>query len=96
MKRDLKSMRANPGAPDPRMVEQARQATDAQTVAQVQDVMNRYSGKSEAELLQELQGFRQSGAINDAVLNDVAQKIAPMLNPAQRQKLDGLIRQLRQ
>lgn len=56
----------------------------------VQNLVDAYSGKSEQELLQALQGM---SAEERAAMRSFARELAPMLNDAQKRKLDALLRQ---
>lgn len=56
----------------------------------VQNLVDAYSGKSEQELLQALQGM---SAEERAAMRTFAAELAPMLNDAQKRRLDALLRQ---
>ncbi len=56
----------------------------------VQNLVDAYSGKSEQELLQALQGM---SAEERAAMRTFARELAPMLNDAQKRRLDALLRQ---
>ena len=58
--------------------------------------MNYYGGKSEGELMEELMHGKSSGMIDEAKLNDVAARIAPMLTPEQLSRLSAVMERLRQ
>lgn len=65
---------------------------------QLDDLMNqakKYEGKSESELLNELVSNYKKGALSDEELEKFASQAGPMLNPAQRQKLQSIIRRIR-
>lgn len=95
MKRTLRGCKAgNPSVPN--LDELARQAQnlDPSQLHDVQSVVERYQGKSEQELFAELRAARENGVINPAELNGVAQKLAPMLTPDQKQRLFQVIQRL--
>ena len=85
MKRDLRSTKPAP-LPD----------VDPQAFAEAQNAVDHYSSMNEAQLMQELQGFRESGAMNDAALNSMASQISPLLTPEQQTRLSALLSQLKQ
>jgi len=93
MKRTLKGSRQ----PFPNMenMKNAVQNADPDMMNNVQDAINKYGSKSEGELMGELINAKQSGLIDPNELAGVAQKIAPMLNEEQRQRLDSVLRQLK-
>ena len=59
-----------------------------------ENVLHQYGGKSESELINELQSLRQAGRLNTQSLYDMANTIAPMLNPEQLQRLWQVIQEL--
>lgn len=61
---------------------------------EIQNIVERYSGKSESELMNELRSARQKGAIDANELAKVAQRLAPMLTPEQQQRLLQVMSQL--
>ncbi|MBQ9833183.1 MAG: hypothetical protein IJO48_05555 [Clostridia bacterium] len=83
MKRDLKSFMRGEGA-----------KLDESAMNNAQDAMNKYSGKSDDELMRELNTLKENGTINNAALQNMASTISPMLNAQQKQKLEALIKQL--
>ncbi len=85
MKRDLKSMKKGTATPSN---EQALGAEPS-----VQHLLDRYSGKSEQELIAALQGM--SGE-ERSDMRQFASELAPMLSKSQRQKLAALLRMLDQ
>ena len=68
---------------------------DQRTMGNIQDAVNRYSTKSEGELLSELKNAQAAGAFNANDLADVARKISPMLSPEQQKKLFSVMQQLK-
>ena len=98
MKRDLRgSKKQNASQPPPQQYAEIAQNvmnSNPEAFGNVQNIVNHYGGKSEAELLGELKGFRESGIMDPAALQSVAQKIAPMLTPEQQQRLFGVMQQL--
>ena len=69
---------------------------DKRTQNNVNELVDRYSTKSSAELMNELRAGKQSGMINDAMIRSAAEKMAPMLSGEQRARLDDILRQLGQ
>lgn len=85
MKRDLKSMKKGTATP-----------SDAQSSGMdpsVQRLLNRYSGKSEQELIAALQGMSSEERSD---MRQFASELAPMLSRSQQQKLANLLRMLDQ
>ena len=68
---------------------------DAGTMQNVQQLVDRYSGKSDDELMGELKSCKQMGLINDDELSSVVSRISPMLNSSQLERLSGIMRQLK-
>lgn len=65
---------------------------------QMDDLVNqakKYEGKSESELINELVDNYKKGALSDTELEKFANQAGPMLNPAQRQKLQSILRRIR-
>lgn len=93
MKRTLRGCKSS-GRPD--LDELARQAQnlDPSQLQDVQHVVEQYKGKSEQELFAELRAARENGVIDPAELNGVAQKLAPMLTPDQKQRLFQVMQRL--
>ncbi len=93
MKRTLRGCKSS-GLPD--LDELARQAQnlDPSQLQDVQQVVEQYKGKSEQELFAELRAARENGVIDPAELNGVAQKLAPMLTPDQKQRLFQVMQRL--
>lgn len=68
---------------------------DKDKVDDVKKIYNQYAGKDESELRQKLfemakQG-REDGSLNDEVIDNMAKRIAPMLDGEKRQKLNSFI-----
>ena len=61
----------------------------------IQDAVNKYSSKSNSELMDELKGFKKSGMMDDAKLSEIAKKLAPMLNPQQLARLKTVMDDLK-
>ena len=76
-------------------IRKAAASLDQGTLGNIQDAVNHYSGKSDSELLSELKNARNGGAFNAAELENVAQRIAPMLSPEQQQRLFSVMQQLK-
>lgn len=103
MKRDLRSMGNKNEMPpisqqmppiSQQEIENASQNIDPATLNNVQSVLNQYGDKSEADLMNDLKGFQQAGVMDNAALYDMAQKISPMLNIQQQQKLYVVMQEL--
>ena len=64
----------------------------------VEGLIDRFSGKSEAELMRELKqatsAQKAEGRFDELQLKQGIQAIAPMLNAEQRRRLDDIIKQL--
>lgn len=75
-------------------MKKAAEQIDPNMLGNVQNVVDKYGNKSEAELMQELAAAKQSGLIDPAALASVAGRIAPMLNPEQQQRLQSVLKQL--
>ena len=95
MKRDLFTFKGSNGAATQESRADLPQGADARFVEDAQKAVEHYSNMSENELMQELQDFRSSGAMNDNALEEMRRSIAPVLNATQQQKLNALIRQLK-
>ncbi len=78
------------------MAQNAMNAADAQQIKSMEEAMNYYGGKSEGELMEELMRGKNSGMIDEAKLNEVAARIAPMLTPEQLSRLSAVMDRLRQ
>lgn len=68
---------------------------EADAARDVQDAVNKYSGRSESELMSELVNSRRNGSISDSMLNSVAERMAPMLTDAQRARLYEIMSKLK-
>lgn len=66
-----------------------------ETVGNIKEQINKFQNKSESELMNEF--FKASKSINldDKKIDDITQKISPMLNEEQRQKMQQLLQQIR-
>ncbi len=103
MKRDLRNLGGGGKTqePQPRQQEAPQYDTAAAQEAYkgfsendmntIQSAVEHYSGKSDAELMNELSDFRKSGAIDDSKLADVAARLSPMLNAQQRARLESVL-----
>lgn len=85
MKRDLKSMKKGTAMPSNEQLSGMDPS--------VQRLLDRYSGKSEQELIGALMGM-SDGERND--MRQFASELAPMLSRAQQQKLAALLQMLDQ
>ncbi len=75
--------------------EQTAAGLDGEVMQNVQRMVDTYSGRSDAELMQELKNSKNQGIISDAELSSVAEKISPMLNDQQLARLNSILQQLR-
>lgn len=57
----------------------------------VQDAVNQYANKSEAELMGELVNFKKQGVIDDDKLAEVYSRLWPLLNEQQRKRLESVL-----
>lgn len=77
------------------MAQDALNTADPQQLKNMEDAVSYYGGKSEGELMQELLRGKSSGLIDEAQLNDVAARIAPMLTGEQLARLNAVLDRLR-
>ena len=91
MKRTLRTSKPMPNMEE---MKKAAEQVDPSMLGNVQNVVDKYGGKSEAELMQELSAAKQSGLIDPAALASVAGRIAPMLTPEQQLRLQSVLKQL--
>lgn len=97
MKRDLRGYGRGEQQPNyENMAQNAMNSADPEQLKSMEDAMNYYGGKSEGELMEELMRGKSSGMIDEAELNDVAARIAPMLTPEQLSRLSAVMERLRQ
>ncbi len=61
------------------------------TASTVNDAVNQYANKSEAELMGELLNFKKQGVIDDEKLAEVYTRLAPLLNEQQRKRLESVL-----
>ena len=96
MKRTLRgSKNSQTALPNMEDLEQMAKNVSPDQMSEVQNLVDRYSGKSESELMNELRYARQSGAIDPNELASVAQRLSPMLTPDQQQRLFSVMQQLK-
>lgn len=57
----------------------------------INDAIEHYGGKSDAELMNELVNFRNQGVIDDGKLAEVAARLTPMLNAQQKKRLESVL-----
>ena len=97
MKKDLRGYGRGEQRPNyESMAQNAMNSADPEQLKSMEDAMNYYGGKSEGELMEELMRGKSSGMIDEAKLNDVAARIAPMLTPEQLSRLSAVMERLRQ
>ena len=94
MKKDLRGYGRREQRPNYESM--AQNSADPEQLKSMEDAMNYYGGKSEGELMEELMRGKSSGMIDEAKLNDVAARIAPMLTPEQLSRLSAVMERLRQ
>ena len=65
----------------------------------INDALNTYRNKSEAELMDTLQAMtdeeRKSGNMDDTKLDEIYQMLYPMLSDAQRRKMEQVLGRLK-
>ncbi len=109
-KRDLRQMkndRQREGIKKEDLIEAARKANikadlgavdDAQ-INSVEDTIKKYENKSEGEMMGDLEKMiaqgRKDGTFNDEMLDAFIKNVTPMMDSAQRKKLDSIARTLR-
>ena len=95
MKRDLREMgmnRKNAEQPQKNAPPAHEQPIQQQKdINSINDAIEHYGGKSEAELMNELLGFRKQGVIDDVKLSEVAARLTPMLNAQQKKRLESVL-----
>ncbi len=93
-KPDLRSLKQNPD-----QLKEMEKGIDPEAMRQVKNVVEYYQGKSEPDLLAELQAMiskeRAAGNMSNARMDSLAAMIAPMLDPAQRQRMQAILEQLK-
>ncbi len=93
-KPDLRSMKQNPD-----QLNEMAKGIDPEAIRQVKSVVDYYQGKSEPDLLAELQAMvskeRAAGNMSNARMDSFASMIAPMLDPAQQQRMQAILEQLK-
>lgn len=97
MKRTLKGTKSSAQTPpmDNESVRRAAQNMDESTMGTIQDAINRYGGKSQDELMRELKNYRNSGGMDERDLENVAQKLMPMLTEEQQRRLFHVMGELK-
>lgn len=108
-KRDLRQMKNDrqQGLKKEDLVEAARKANikadlgqvnDAQ-IQSVEDTIKKYENKSEGEMMGDLENMiaqgRKDGTFNDEMLEAFVKNVSPMMDSAQRKKLESITRSLR-
>ncbi len=96
MKRDLRGSKGTVQPTGPQVHPQVFQGVDAQKLQDAQSAVEHYGGMNEAQLMQELKGFREAGVMDDEALTNMARQVSPMLTPEQQARLGALLTQLRQ
>ncbi len=87
--KDLRTLKQNP--------ELARQmeSIDQASVEQMQRVVEQYQDKSEGELYDELRRKVNAGNVNHQRMNAMAEKLVPLLDPSQQERLRAMINDLK-
>ena len=74
-------------------------AVDDKQIQSVEDTIKKYEDKSEGEMMGDLEKMisqgRKDGTFNDDMLDAFIKNVAPMMDGAQRKKLDSIARSLR-
>ncbi len=85
--KDLRSLKQNP--------ELSRQMEnmDPASIEQVQRVVEQYQDKSEGELYEELR--KKAGNVSQQRMNAMAEKLVPLLDPTQQERLRAIITDLK-
>lgn len=95
MKKDLRSKVVN----DPNKAKEVYKDIDQDKVKDVKKIYKEYAGKDEGELKQKLfemaQKGKEDGSLNDDSIDQMAKRIAPMLDKDKQQKLNSLISMLK-
>lgn len=93
-KPDLRSLKQNPN-----QAQKMAEGVDPEAMRQVKSLVDHYQGKSEAELLADLQDTvkkeRAAGTMSNARMDSFAQMLGPMLDPSQRQRMQAILEQLK-
>lgn len=93
-KPDLKSLKNNP-----EQLQKAVEGVDPAAMRQVQQAVQRYEGKDEESLMEELAGVaaqeRLRGNLSDERMDSIVNMIAPMLSAEQQQKMRAITEQLK-
>ena len=95
MGRDIKSYLKNKGMKVPPEIPKGKEAE----AEMIRRRMQQYEGKSESELKDELarsiaQG-KKDGSFNEESVNQFVKNVSPMLNDAQRKKMQEILKQFR-
>lgn len=99
MKRSLRGSKPGGGAQKPETNEERAahiaQNMDPNTLNTIQDTINQYGGRSQSELLRELKNYKNAGHMDEGALDNVAQRLMPMLTPEQQRRLFDVMGQLK-
>lgn len=75
-------------------------ANSTEQTQDVESVLSQYRGKSEAELFDTLRSMtkeeQENGNLDDCKMDEIYQKLSPMLTPAQREKMQQVISRLKE
>ena len=79
---------------------QGKDPPDAESKAEILEAVKQRSGRSESELFSELcevtKHERAEGRMNNLYLEDIYEKLAPMLTQAQCEKMREVLRRLKE
>ena len=82
------------------MARSLKDVPDTDPAQAIRDAVDARSGKSESELLSELSELtrqeRAAGRMNDLYMEDIYEKLSPMLTDAQREKMREVLRRLKE
>ncbi len=75
-------------------------AKSAEQAQDMESVLSQYRGKSETELFDALRSMtkeeQENGNLDDCKMEEIYQKLSPMLTAAQRDKMQQVIRRLKE
>lgn len=83
-----------------RSLKDYQRKTAASEEDMLREVVDAHSGQSEAELLDELAALtrqeREAGRMDNMVMDDIYEKLSPMLTDQQRQKMRQVLSRLKE
>lgn len=87
--KDLRSLKNNTE------VAQQIENMDPASVEQMQHAVEQYQNKSEGELYDELRRKVHDGNVNQQRINAMAEKLIPLLDPSQQERLRAIVNDLK-